>query len=94
MQQMLVFQVLLQDLQTNQMAVDHYLGNPLLKKANTAQEFTEEHVLEFSKCIDDPIYFAKKYINIVTLDYGLQPFKPYSFQETMLDRFHNHRFNI
>ena len=74
--------------------VDHYLGNPLLKKANTAQEFTEEHVIEFSKCIDDPIYFAKKYINIVTLDYGLQQFKPYSFQETMLDRFHNHRFNI
>ena len=74
--------------------VDHYLGNPLLKKANTTQEFTQEQVLEFSKCIDDPIYFAKKYINIVTLDYGLQQFKPYSFQEKMLDRFHHHRFNI
>ena len=37
------------------MAVDHYLGNPLLKKANTTQEFTEEQVLEFSRCIYDPI---------------------------------------
>tara|TARA_A100001037_G_scaffold157014_1_gene141498 strand:+ start:161 stop:1807 length:1647 start_codon:yes stop_codon:yes gene_type:complete len=76
------------------MAVDHYLGNPLLKKANTTQEFTEEQVLEFSRCIDDPIYFAKNYINIVTLDYGLKQFEPYSFQEQMLDRFHNNRFNI
>jgi len=73
---------------------DHYLGNPLLKKANTVVEFTEEQVLEFAKCQDDPIYFAKNYIQIVTLDYGLQPFKPYKFQELMIDRFHNHRFNI
>jgi hypothetical protein len=73
---------------------DHYLGNPLLKKANTVVEFTEEQVLEFARCQDDPIYFAKNYIQIVTLDYGLQPFKPYKFQELMIDRFHNHRFNI
>ena len=76
------------------MAVDHYLGNPLLKKANTSQGFTEEQVIEFAKCIDDPVYFAKNYINIVTLDHGLQTFSPYPFQETMLDRFHNNRFNI
>jgi hypothetical protein len=73
---------------------EHYLGNPLLKKANTVVEFTEEQVLEFARCQDDPIYFAKNYIQIVTLDYGLQPFKPYPFQETMIDRFHNHRFNV
>ena len=73
---------------------EHYLGNPLLKKANTAIEFTGEQVLEFARCQDDPIYFAKNYIQIVTLDYGLQPFKPYLFQETMIKRFHNHRFNV
>ena len=76
------------------MAVDYYLGNPLLKKANTSQGFTEDQVIEFAKCINDPVYFAKKYINIVTLDYGLRNFTPYPFQEKMLDRFHNNRFNI
>jgi hypothetical protein len=76
------------------MPTDHYLGNPLLKKANTVVEFSQDQVLEFAKCQDDPIYFAKNYIQIVTLDYGLQPFKPYPFQEVMIDRFHNHRFNI
>ena len=76
------------------MSVDHYLGNPLLKKANTTQEFTQEQVLEFAKCIDDPVYFAMNYIQIVTLDYGLQNFRPYEFQKVMLDRFHHNRFNI
>ena len=76
------------------MAVDHYLGNPLLKKANTTQEFTQDQVLEFAKCIDDPVYFAENYIQIVTLDYGLKNFEPYEFQKVMLDRFHHNRFNV
>ncbi len=76
------------------MAVDHYLGNPLLKKANTTQEFSQDQVLEFARCIDDPVYFAENYIQIVTLDYGLKNFEPYEFQKVMLDRFHHNRFNV
>jgi hypothetical protein len=75
-------------------STEHYLGNPLLKKANTSIEFTEDQILEFAKCSENPLYFAKHYIQIVTLDYGLQPFKMYPFQEKMIQRFHNHRFNI
>ena len=51
-----------------------YLGNPNLKKANTQIEFTQENILEFLKCKDDPVYFARKYIKIVSLDEGLVPF--------------------
>ena len=76
------------------MANDIYLGNPLLKKANTAIEFTEEQIQEYLKCREDPIYFARNYVQIVTLDHGLQPFKTYDFQEKLIDRFHNNRFNI
>ena len=32
-----------------------YLGNPLLKKANVQQEFTQEQIEEFMKCAGDPI---------------------------------------
>ena len=71
-----------------------YLGNPNLKKANTPIEFTEEQVIEFLKCKDDPVYFAKSYIKIVSLDEGLVPFNMYDFQEEMVDRFHKNRFNI
>jgi hypothetical protein len=73
----------------------YILGNPIyLKKANTPIEFTQEQILEFVKCKDDPVYFANNYVKIVTLDDGLQPFKPYHFQEKLINNFHNHRFNI
>ena len=39
-----------------------YLGNPNLKKANTSIEFTQENVLEFVRCKEDPVYFTRKYI--------------------------------
>jgi hypothetical protein len=73
---------------------DIYLGNPNLKKANTSIEFTQDQILEFMKCKEDPVYFAKNYIKIVTLDHGLQPFKMYPFQEKLIENFHENRFNI
>ena len=76
------------------MADDVYLGNPNLKKANTQIEFTQEQILEFVKCKDDPVYFANNYIKIVSLDEGLTQFHPYHFQEKLINNFHNHRFNI
>jgi len=71
-----------------------YLGNPNLKKANTPIEFTKENVVEFLKCKEDPVYFAKKYIRIVSLDEGLVPFNLYPFQEKLVNTFHKNRFNI
>ena len=71
-----------------------YLGNPNLKKANTSIEFTQEQILEFMKCKEDPVYFANKYIKIVSLDEGLTQFHPYDFQEKLINNFHNNRFNI
>jgi len=71
-----------------------YLGNPNLKKANVPVEFTAEQIEEFIKCKKNPVYFAKNYIKIVSLDEGLVPFDMYPFQEKMLDNFHKNRFNI
>ena len=73
---------------------DIYLGNPNLKKANTEIEFTQEQILEFVACKEDPVYFAKKYIKIVSLDEGLVPFDLYPFQEKLIRNFHEERFNI
>jgi len=38
------------------MSNDVYLGNPLLKKANTPIEFTQEQIEEFILCKKDPVY--------------------------------------
>ena len=71
-----------------------YLGNPNLKKANVAQEWTKEEVEEYTKCMKDPIYFIQQYIKIVSLDEGLVPFTLYDFQKEMVGTFHNNRFTI
>ena len=71
-----------------------YLGNPNLKKANTQIQFSQENILEFVKCKEDPVYFARKYIQIVSLDKGLVPFRLYDFQEKLVRNFHESRFNI
>ena len=75
-------------------STDQYLGNPNLKKANTALDFTPEEVQEVIKCSEDPVYFIKNYIKIVSLDKGLIPFDMYHFQEEMVEKFHAERFNI
>jgi|TARA_B100001093_G_scaffold68483_1_gene58604 hypothetical protein len=71
-----------------------YLGNPNLKKANVSQKFTKKQIAEFLKCAENPVYFIRKYIKIVSLDEGIIPFKMYDFQESMVESFHAERFNI
>ena len=58
---------------------DAYLGNPNLKKVNTAVEFTKEQIAEYQKCSKDPLYFMLNYVQIVSLDEGLVPFKMYDY---------------
>ena len=73
---------------------DAYLGNPNLKKVNTPIEFTEEQIVEFKRCEEDPLYFIKNYVQIVSLDEGLIPFKTYKFQDKMITNMHKNRFTI
>ena len=71
-----------------------YKGSPNLKAANVEMSFTPEQIQEWIKCSDDPVYFTRNYIKIVSLDEGLVPFKMWDFQEDMINRFHANRFNI
>ena len=73
---------------------NHYLGNPLLKKSNVPVNWSKENILEYQKCMEDPIYFIKNYIKIVSLDEGLVPFRLYDFQENIVETIHNDRFTI
>jgi len=76
------------------MSENHYLGNPLLKKSNVPVNWEKDQILEYQKCMEDPIYFIKNYIKIVSLDEGLVPFKLYDFQENIVETIHNDRFTI
>jgi len=74
--------------------INHYLGNPLLKKANVPVEWTEEQISEYTRCMKDPLYFCEKYIKIVSLDEGLVSFDMYPFQKEIVGTIHNNRFSI
>ena len=76
------------------MSADFYLGNPNLKKVGTEIQFTKEQIQEYLKCKEDPVYFARNYIKIISLDEGIVPFKMWDFQEELIEKFHEHRFNI
>ena len=71
-----------------------YLGNPNLKKVNIPVEYTQDQIVEYQKCAENPIYFMENYIQIVSLDEGLIPFKMYPFQKTIVNTIHDNRFTI
>ena len=76
------------------MSADFYLGNPNLKKVGTEIQFTKDQIQEYLKCKEDPVYFAKNYIKIISLDEGIVPFDMWDFQEELIESFHENRFNI
>jgi hypothetical protein len=73
------------------MTTKQYLGNAQLKAAGVALQFTKEQIEEYVKCAGDPIYFIESHCKIVTLDYGLQPFKLYDCQKNKVNVIHNNR---
>ena len=71
-----------------------YLGNPSVKRDGVESQFTKEQILEYKKCMDDPVYFAQKYVKIISLDEGLVPFELYPYQRDMFKHFNDNRFSI
>ena len=68
-----------------------YLGNPNLKKIGEQIEFTPEHLKEYMKCIQDPVYFAENYIKIVHVDKGFVPLDMYDYQKEITTKITNSR---
>ena len=55
---------------------------------------SKEEILEYKRCMDDPVHFARRYCKVISLDKGLVDFDLYPYQEKMFDHFNTHRFNI
>lgn len=73
---------------------DGYLGNPNVKRDGIVTQWTQEEILEYKRCMDDPVHFARRYCKVISLDKGLVDFDLYPYQEKMFDHFNTHRFNI
>ena len=70
-----------------------YLGNINVKRDGVVQEWTKEQIREYKKCMDNPSYFAEKYVKIISLDSGLVPFNLYDYQRHMFEHFNSNRFS-
>jgi hypothetical protein len=73
---------------------DSYLGNPNVKRDGVVSNFSKEEITEYTKCMNDPAYFAKTYLKVIHLDKGLVPFDLYPYQENMFKHFNENRFSI
>ena len=74
--------------------VNHYLGNPKLKKANIQIDFSQEEIQEVVRCSKDIVYFCEKYQKIISIDEGLMPFEPYDYQKNIMRTVDANRFVI
>lgn len=66
-----------------------YLGNKQLKPAGINVPFNEDHIKEIARCSQDPIYFIKKYVKIITIDDGEILFDLRDYQEEIVNLYHN-----
>lgn len=76
------------------MNTDYYKGNPLVKRDGIQQEWNQDDVTEYIKCMRDPVYFAETYAKIISLDKGLVSFNLYPYQREMFQQFNENRFSI
>jgi hypothetical protein len=76
------------------MAIKGYQNNPNLPREDYIHSFSQHEKDEFIRCVNDPVYFATKYMRIVNVDHGLMPFRMWDFQKEMLTTFHEQRFSI
>ena len=74
--------------------VNHYLGNPKLKKANIQIDFSQEEIQEVVRCSKDIVYFCETYQKIISIDEGLMPFEPYDYQKEIMHSVNENRFVI
>jgi hypothetical protein len=71
-----------------------FKNNPNLPSIHYIHQYTQHEMLEYEKCMADPVYFACNYMKIVNVDHGLMPFTMWDFQKELVQLFHKQRFTI
>jgi len=73
------------------------LDGVLVKRAHKTQKFSEGQLEEFIKCANTdngPNYFMSNYFHIQHPVQGKMLYKPFPFQKTLVNSYHNNRFSI
>lgn len=73
----------------------YYKNNPNIKSVRSPEfEYSLIQKLEYIKCMKDVVYFARKYVKIISIDDGVIPFDLYDYQEDLLKVYQKNRFSI
>lgn len=73
------------------------LDGNLIKKAHATQKWTEEDIQHMIACNDPetgPEYFLKNFFFIQHPTKGKIQYKPFEYQERLLESYHGHRFSV
>lgn len=73
---------------------DHVRGNKKIKPEGWQHPYTMWEMEEFEKCKNDPIYFIRNYVKIISLDKGMVKFDMFEFQEEYIKMLLGHRKTI
>lgn len=68
--------------------------NKYIKKAHEPTQRTPDQVLEFAKCMDDPVYFIETYVKIVHPTRGAVNFELYDYQRDLITAYWKNKDNI
>lgn len=71
-----------------------YMNNPNLPAKGAEFEYTEEMLVEMTKCKEDILHFAENYFHILNIDEGRQKIKLYDAQKRILKGINDNRFFI
>ena len=71
-----------------------YKKDMTLRGANIDFPYTEAQIIEIDKCAKDVFYFIQNYVNILTLEDGVQLFEPFQYQKNMIKLMDENRFTI
>lgn len=71
-----------------------YLGKDTLPLMGVERKYTTQQLIEIAKCSADIEYFARTYFTIVSMDEGRMLIPLYPYQEKLLHKFQDNRFNI
>ena len=72
----------------------NFNGHKLLKKSGEKIPYTAEHIEEYKKCAENPVYFAENYVYIVNIERGREKIALYKYQKEMIENFSENRFNV
>jgi hypothetical protein len=63
----------------------------VVKRPRSKTSYTQESLLDLVLCMEDPLYFMRKFVKIQHPMKGAQPFIPYPFQVDLLNAFHENK---